>query len=163
MNHDHANLRQRSPSYSPPRSSNRRSPSYEAPRRNSDRCCIASNQNFSIKCIGLDPGTRGAPGLLHLEAGKTMGGKNMRKILACLRLVERRSRRSILGKDRIQSCWASFVCFRMPKRSRSRSPSQRSQIPWEDEETLRSLNCKACNVRGALKTNFDQNLFLGLP
>ena len=102
--HDHANLRQRSPSYSPPRSSNRRSPSYEAPRRNSDRCCIASNQNFPFKCIGLDPGTRGAPGLLRLEAGKTMGGKNMRKILACLRLVERRSRRSIAGKDRIQSC-----------------------------------------------------------
>jgi len=32
------------------------------------------------------------------------------------------------------------------KRSRSRSPSQRLQIPWEDEETLRSLNCKACAV-----------------
>ena len=109
--HDHANLRQRSPSYSPPRSSYRRSPSYEAPRRNSDRCCIASHQNFSIKCIGLDPGTRGAPGLLHLEAGKTMGGKNMRKILACLRLVERRSRRSIAGKDRIQSCQACIFLF----------------------------------------------------
>jgi len=37
---------------------------------------------------------------------------------------------------------------RLPKlkRSRSRSPAQRLQIPWEDEETLRSLNCKACAV-----------------
>merc|ERR1712013_254611 len=32
------------------------------------------------------------------------------------------------------------------RRSRSRSPSRRTQIPWEDQETLRSLNCKACNV-----------------
>ena len=44
------------------------------------------------------------------------------------------------------------------KRSRSRSPlsgrpSKAMDYPWEDEEILRTLNCKACNVSTDVSLN----------
>ena len=143
-------FRQRSPSYSPPRSSNRRSPPYEAPRGDSYRCIQKYKPTFQRNTItGRDREIGDAPGLLQQEAGKEMDGRSMRKIVEYLRLVEPLFRLSTAGEKDLNVFTSKSIYVRLPKlkRSRSRSPSQRPQIPWEDEETLRSLNCKACQVK----------------
>ena len=114
---------------------------------------------FSPKLTGRDHGISDAPGLLQQEAGKEMDGRSMRKIVEYLPLVELLFRLSTAGEKKPNLFTSKLTDVRMPKlkRSRSRSPSQRPQIPWEDEETLRSLNCKACQVNFSPPNYSDRN------
>jgi len=115
--------RTRSPSYEPPRS--RHSPSYEAPRRESPPY-EAPRRGRSPSCEA--PRRERTPSLEERKGG-WRGGEAQEAGVSPPR--------------------GAPVATYSAGRSSSRSPQARAgglDYPWEDQQTLRTLNCKACNV-----------------
>ena len=112
-----------SPSYSPP--GRGRSPSYSPPRARRFSPVRGSSSKG-----GVSP-PRGNPLPVYRSPGRSRSRSPRRS----------RSRRSRSRSRRNRS---------MERRSRSRSPMSKTipsnQYPWQDEETLTTLYCKACNV-----------------
>eukprot|EP00092_Neocalanus_flemingeri_P008772 GFUD01009445.1.p1 GENE.GFUD01009445.1~~GFUD01009445.1.p1 ORF type:complete len:463 (+),score=149.43 GFUD01009445.1:53-1390(+) len=126
-----------SPSYSPP-GGRGRSPSYSPPRARR----FSPVRGGSTRA-GVSP-PRGRPVLPY----RSPSGRNGRSRSRSPRRSRSASRRSGSRSKRSRS--RSRGNMYRDRKSRSRSPMSKpgpsSYYPWQDEETLRTLNCKDCDV-----------------